>query len=192
MVRNMGLQTEVEGVNAAEQAAVKTRKTRKARKTRKTHLNLRQQLEDGGLDESGKALFLKLQDLDGRTEKQFREAVDLAQQFNNDQASAIIFKKIDSLTAQSEAVLHHLATLQDQLTARAQAEAEARAWRVSMVVVGAGGPLRAAVNFAQRVAAGDLAVQAEPQGRDEPAQLLVALNHMTASLASGAVRWLSK
>jgi methyl-accepting chemotaxis protein len=193
MVRNMGLQTEVDGVNAAEQAAVRTRQQ---------YLDLRKDLEAQGLDEDSKALFTELQALDSQTEKQFREAVGLAQQFNTDQAAAIIAKQIDPLTAKIEKVLESLAARQEALMANAQAAAEARAWQASLVVMGVGaaglalalwiawflsssiaGPLRMAVDMAERVAAGDLAVQTAPEGRDEPAQLLVALNQMAASLA---------
>jgi methyl-accepting chemotaxis protein len=193
MVRNMGLQTEVEGVNAAEQAAIKTRQQ---------YLDLRQQLEANGLDDESQVLFTELQALDTQTEKQFREAVGLAQQFNTEQAAAVISRQIDPLTAKIEKVLEGLAARQDTLTADAQATAEARAWRASLVVMGVGGaglalalwigwslsrgicgPLQVAVDMAQRVAAGDLSVQAVPEGRDEPAQLLVALNQMAVSLA---------
>jgi methyl-accepting chemotaxis protein len=193
MVRNMGLQTEVDGVNAAEQAAVKSRKV---------YLEHRKQLETSGMDEAGKEQFAKLAALDEQTDKHFRDAVGLAQQFNTEQAAAIIAKKIDPLTVQTEALLETIATQERSVAEAAQDDAEKRAGRAAVWVAAAGAccllmgawigwsltrsivqPLQRAVDFAQRVAQGDLTVRMDDNGRDEPAQLLVALNQMNDSLA---------
>lgn len=55
------------------------------------------------------------------------------------------------------------------------------AWLISRSIVQ---PLKHAVNVAEAVAAGDLTRVSRVEGRDEPAQLLAALNRMCASLAS--------
>jgi methyl-accepting chemotaxis protein len=193
MVRNMGLQTETDGVNAAEQAAVKARKA---------YLDHRKALEEGGVDDASQALLAQLLELDKQTEKHFADAVGLAQQFNTEQAAAIIAKKIDPLTARTSQLLDELAKLQDQLTVNAQLQAEASARRASLVVMSTGvlglvlalwigwsmsrsisGPLHQAVALARDVADGKLDTQVAVQGRDEPAQLLQALNQMAGQLA---------
>ena len=193
MVRNMGLQTETDGVNAAEQAAIKTRKV---------YLEQRKQLEAGELSDTLKAQLAKLAVLDGQTEKHFHEAVGLAQQFNTEQAAAIIAKKIDPLTAQTEKLLDEIADQQAELALAVQQDTEQRATRATNWVVGVGlgclalamwigwalansiiRPLQRAVELAQRVADGDLTARVQDQGKDEPALLLAALNQMNTSLA---------
>ena len=192
-VRNMGLQTTVDGVNAAEVAA---------KKAHASFHGYKNKLEEAGLNEEGKALFAELMALTTQSDKHFQDAVGLAQQFNTEQAAALIAGKIDPLTTQAEAVLTRFATLQrsQAVTALAQAEAVAAATTTMLLLVGAGAlvlaavmgwhlarsiidPLKLAVSVARRVAQGDLTQRAEVHGADEPAQLLHALNSMNESLA---------
>jgi len=194
LVRNMGLQNDVAAINAAEQAAVKMRKI---------YLGLRKQLESEGLNEADKPLFEKLAAMDTQTEKHFADAVGLAQQFNSEQAVAIIVKKIDPLLEQTEAVLGQIAEHQRGAAMAAQQAAEQRAMAAQRWQLAAGGlglllasvigwmltrsivlPLHRALELAERVASGDLTAQVADQGRDEPAQLLAALNRMNTSLAT--------
>ncbi len=192
-VRNMGLQTTTEGVNAAEEAAKKAVATYQAQ---------RKKLEDAGLSDEAKALLADLNRLVEQTDKHFKAAVGLAQQFNTEQAAVIIATKIDPLTAKSEAVLDRLSELQRAHGRATLAMAEDRArWTLTMVLgLGAAGlalsawigwvmsrsivlPLRQAVDVARHVAAGDLMHRSAIVGRDETAQLLAALNDMNEGLA---------
>ena len=194
LVRNTGLQSETADVNAAEQAAVKMRKV---------YLGLRKQLESAGMGADEKPLFDQLVALDTQSEKHFADAVGLAQQFNNDQAVAIINKKIDPLLAQTEAVLGRIADQKRSAAQAAQQAAEQRAQAAQRWQAAAGGlglvlaiaigwvltrsivqPLHQAVALAERVASGDLTARMPEVGRDEPAQLLAALNRMNSSLAT--------
>jgi methyl-accepting chemotaxis protein len=191
--RNMGLQTTVDGVNAAEAAA---------KQAQASYQGYKAQLEQSGLSDAGKVLFAELLKLTSQSDKHFQEAVGLAQQFNTEQAAAIIAKKIDPLMAQTEDVLKRFAELQRGQSLAALEDAEQSAARTVMVLllVGGGalavaaaigwrlarsivGPLRQAVEMAQRVAEGDLTRRAEVVGRDETATLLKALNGMNDSLA---------
>jgi len=141
--------------------------------------------------------------MDSQTEKYFADAVGLAQQFNSEQAVAIIVKKIDPLLEQTEAVLGQIAEQQRGAAMAAQQLAEQRAMAAQRWQLAAGGlglllasaigwmltrsivlPLHRAVELAERVASGDLTAQVADQGRDEPAQLLAALNRMNTSLAT--------
>jgi methyl-accepting chemotaxis protein len=193
VVRNMGLQTDVNGVNAAETAA---------KQARETYLGVRKKLEDAGLDDESKALLGQLSALDTQSEQHFKDAVGLAQQFNTEEAAAVIAKKIDPLTERTEAVLAKLAAAQVTRATAVQAEAQRRATQATAVVVVSGAlclalavwiawalsrsivrPLRQAVDVAERVAHGDLTTVADVRGHDETAQLLRALNTMTHSLS---------
>ena len=71
----MGLQTTVEGVQKDEA---------EAKKSRQAYLGLRKQLDEQPLSTEGKALLTQLDQLDQRSEAAFKEAVDLAAQFNTE------------------------------------------------------------------------------------------------------------
>ncbi|HYF57393.1 MAG TPA: methyl-accepting chemotaxis protein [Burkholderiaceae bacterium] len=199
-VRNVGLQSEVDGVNAAEQVA---------KRAQADYLEHRRRLEAEALDAEGAAQLARLVELDGVAAKLFDSALGLAQQFNTEQAAAIIARKIDPLTGQAEAALAKIASLQRDRAVDAQQQAERRARRNAMLVVGVAiaglaasaalawalarsivAPLQQAVAVAERVASGDLSGAVPTGGRDEPAQLLAALERMNRSLADvvGKVR----
>jgi methyl-accepting chemotaxis protein len=191
-VRTMGLQTTVDGVNAAETAA---------KAAQASYLDHKKALEAAGLSAEGKALLAELSTLTGETDKHFQDAVGLAQQFNTEQAAAIIAKKIDPLNAHIEDVLARFTALQQRQSAAALADAEQHAGATAALVVGVGAcglalsiwlswalahsilqPLRQAVDVARQVAAGNLTRRAEVRGQDETALLLGALNDMSDSL----------
>ena len=191
-VRNMGLQTTVDGVNAAETAA---------KAAQATYLQHKKALEAAGLSTEGQTLLGELATLTAQTDKHFLDAVGLAQQFNTEQAAAIIATRIDPLNARIEDVLARFTALQQHQAADALAAAEQRAGNTAKLImaVGVGGlalsiwlawalahsilaPLREAVDVARQVAAGDLTRRAQVRGRDETAQLLGALNDMSDSL----------
>ena len=192
-VQNVGLQSDVDGVNSAEI---------EAKKARSNYLGLRKQLEETGLTDAEKALFGELIVLDGQIQQQFEDAVGLAQQFNTEEAAQIIFKKIGPLTKQSENVLKKFTQLQRDKSGASLQEVEIRAaaTTVTLAVVGVVGlglsglfvwfltrsivqPMREAVKLAGRVAHGDLSARIDVSARDETGQLLAALKAMQESLA---------
>ncbi|MFM2066037.1 MAG: hypothetical protein RLZZ584_946 [Pseudomonadota bacterium] len=191
-VRNMGLQTTVDGVNAAETAA---------NAARTTYLEQKKALEATGLSAEGQALLGELSGLTGQTDKHFQDAVGLAQQFNTEQAAAIIATKIDPLSARIEDVLARFTTLQQRQSAAALTDAEQHAGSTARLIMAVGScglalsiwlawalarsilaPLREALDVARQVAAGNLTRRARVHGQDETAQLLGALNDMSDSL----------
>jgi methyl-accepting chemotaxis protein len=192
-VRNMGLQTSVDGVNAAEASALKAHAA---------YIEQKKQLEDAGLSDEGKALFAELLVLTNQIDKHFQDAVGLAQQFNTEQAAAIIATKIDPLTAKAEDVLNRFVALQGSQFSAALNNTEQHARNTTLTILGVGAlslalaawigwalthsivlPLRSAVAVAERVTQGDLTQRAEVVGRDETALLLRSLNGMNDSLA---------
>jgi methyl-accepting chemotaxis protein len=192
--RNIGLQADVDGVNAAEASA---------KKSHAAYLEQRKALEDAGLDDGSRALLGQLTPLDEQSAKHLADALGLAQQFNTEQAAAIIAKKIDPLTTQAEQLIEQYAQAQRDAASAALAAAEKSAQVTTLALGAAGiiglllsgviavlltrsivGPLRSAVEVAERVALGDLTARVPVVGRDETAQLLTALNAMNDSLSS--------
>ncbi|MBT9499970.1 MAG: HAMP domain-containing protein [Burkholderiaceae bacterium] len=192
-VRNMGLQTQVEAVQKDEA---------EAKKERSNYLSTRTKLEATELDADERAVFKRLGEIDTLMEKHFKEAVDLAAQFNTEQAGAVITGKIDPLLNQANAELAKFIKMQKEHTAEATerandsnrttertitaagilllALAALTAWRLTVSITR---PLQTAVDAAARVAKGDLASAIELSGRDEATLLLSALRDMRDSLA---------
>ena len=192
-VRNMGLQTKVEAVQADEDEA-------KAQRAR--YVASRVALEATPLSAEERALCAQLAAIDTQMEGFFKEAVDLAAQFNTEQANAVITGKIDPLSTQANTELGQFIQLQKQHTAQAAAAANASNRVTELATAGAGAlvlafvallawrltasitqPLREAVEVAARVARGDLKTAIHVQGRDEAASLLEALVAMRDSLS---------
>ncbi len=192
-VRSMGLQSAVEGVQKDEAGA-------------KQHIAAyraaRGKLEAAGLADTERAVFSRLAEIDRRLDAHFKEAVDLAAQFNTEQAGAVILKKIDPLQQQAAAELAEFIGLQKAATLAATDAANRASSRMVTILASAGGlllvlaaltawritasitqPLGTAVAAAARVAQGDLTTDIEAIGRDEAAQLLGALREMRSSLA---------
>jgi len=192
-VRSMGLQTTMDGVQRDEA---------EAKKQRAGYLAALAKLESTGLDPGERETFTRLAAIDRQMDQHFKEAVDLAAQFNTEQAGAVILGKIDPLLHQADDALAKFIALQVSHTAEATAQANASHATTVQVIAAAGalvlalaalvawrltasitGPLHAAVDAATRVAAGDLASDIAVSGRDEAAQLLAALREMRGSLA---------
>jgi methyl-accepting chemotaxis protein len=192
-VRNMGLQTKVEAVQHDEEEA----KTERAR-----FVASRLKLEGAAATADEQALFKRLGEIDAKMEEHFKEAVDLASQFNTEQAGAVITGKIDPLLKQANAELARYIAIQREQTAAATAQANAvnrgteiaiaaagaivlafaalLAWRLTISITA---PLQTAVNAAARVARGDLASTIVVSGKDEATALLKALTSMRDSLS---------
>jgi methyl-accepting chemotaxis protein len=184
-VRNMGLQTTVEGVQKDEA---------EAKKQRTAYLAAKGKLEATDLGPKERELFGRLADIDRQMDAQFKEAVDLASQFNTEQAGAVITGKIDPLLTKASDELAAFIAIQKQRTddATEQANASNRAtvnvisiaaalvlvlaglmaWRLTTSITR---PLQTAQEATARVACGDLVSDIQVDGRDEAAQLLAGL-----------------
>jgi len=192
-VRNMGLQTEVAGVQKDEA---------EAKKQRATYLGIKSRLQSEDLTAEEKALFSRLADIDAQMDARFKEAVDLAAQFNTEQAGKVITDKIDPLLTKAVAELVAFINLQQQRTAAATASANASHQRTVTAIAVAGlavlalavgmawaltvsitRPLQVALEASHRVASGDLVSEIEVSGTDEAGQLLQGLQDMRQGLA---------
>ncbi|ALT78624.1 methyl-accepting chemotaxis protein [Paucibacter sp. KCTC 42545] len=192
-VRNMGLQTEVSGVQKDEA---------EAKKQRATYLAAKAKLETTDLGAEEKAIFARLADIDSQMDAQFKDAVDLAAQFNTEQAAKVITSKIDPLLNKAVAELMAFIAIQKQHGDQATEQANARnsttvgvismagalvlamaalmAWRLTVSITQ---PLQTALAATARVANGDLVSPIEISGKDEAAQLLSGLLEMRDGLA---------
>jgi len=192
-VRSMGLQTTMDGVQKDEA---------EAKRQRAAYLAERAKLEALGLDSQEQQMFGRLADIDTKMDKHFKEAVDLAAQFNTEQAAAVILTKIDPLLGQANDTLSQFVTLQKEHASAAIAQANAQhsstvllisalgalmlgvsvllAWRLTLSITQ---PLLQAVAASARVARGDLVSDIVVHGRDEAAELLAGLREMRGSLA---------
>ena len=198
-VRNMGLQTTVDGVQKAET---------EANQQRAAYLEAKGKLESIGLAAKEREVLARLVEIDRQTDAHFKEAVGLASQFAIDQAGVVIAKKMDPLLKQAMTELANFITLQKQHTdaanaAAAQIEADNKvtigiisvvgvlmlafsalmAWRLTLSITR---PLQNALAAAAHVAQGDLVSEIEidnVNSYEETGMLLVGLQKMRNSLA---------
>jgi len=191
-VRNMGLQTDVSGVQKDEA---------EAKKQRAAYLAAKAQLEGTDLGPEEKAIFARLADIDQQMDAHFKNAVDLAAQFNTEQAAKIITDKIDPLLNSAVTELVAFIKIQNRRGDEATEQTNARntatvgvlsvasavvlvvaalmGWRLTMSITG---PLQTALTATKRVAQGDLGSTIEVSGADEAAQLLTGLTEMRDGL----------
>ena len=192
-VRNMGLQTAVEGVQKDEA---------EAKRQRAAYLAAKAKLEATELGPKERELFGRLADIDSKMDAFFKEAVDLAAQFNTEQAGKIITDKIDPLLNKAVTELVSFIAMQKQHGEEATEQANASnrstvgvisvagalvlafaalmAWRLTASITV---PLRTALDATGRVAQGDLVSTIEVSGSDEAGQLLAGLLEMRDGLA---------
>jgi len=83
-VRNMGLQTEITAVQKDEA---------EAKRLRSTYLAAKGKLKVDELNAKERDLITRLGEIDRQMDLFFKEAVDLAAQFNTEQSAAVITKK---------------------------------------------------------------------------------------------------
>ncbi len=192
-VRNMGLQTDVTGVQKDEA---------EAKKQRSAYLDIKNRLRSEDLTPEEKALFARLAEIDAQMDARFKEAVDLAAQFNTEQAGKVITDKIDPLLTKAVAELVAFVNLQKQRTDVATQEANASHSRTVLAIALAGvavlafavatawaltmsitRPLQVALDATSRVANGDLVSEIEVSGTDEAGLLLQGLRSMRQGLS---------
>ncbi|MFZ4626588.1 MAG: methyl-accepting chemotaxis protein, partial [Rhodoferax sp.] len=192
-VRNMGLQTTVEGVQKDEALAARLRAD---------YLAARNKLEAAGLDAPEREVLVRLAGIDRQMDSQFKEAVGLASQFNTEQAAAIITGQIDPLLIQASAELASFIALQKRHAQAATEQtntdssttvrtislaavlllalAALMAWRLTSSITA---PLQSTVATADRIAHGDLASAIAVSGHDEAALLQGGMLQMRNDLA---------
>ena len=192
-VRNMGLQTKVEVVQRDET---------EAKKQRANYLTAKGKLESAGLESNERDIFANLADTDAKMDNHFKEAVDLASQFNTEQAAEVITSKIDPLLIKATVELDKFIALQKERAAQATAKTNQRndqvvflivvatvitfaiaallAWRTTISITY---PLSTALRATERVAEGDLVSTVHVSGRDEAAKLLQGLADMRDKLS---------
>ncbi|WP_283442409.1 methyl-accepting chemotaxis protein [Noviherbaspirillum suwonense] len=192
-VRSMGLQSKVEAVQKDEM---------EAKKQRAAYLAARGKLEAAGLGAKESEIFARLAETDRLMEAQFKTAVDLAAQFNTEQAASVITGKIDPLFNSASVQIAAFIALQKAHAVDATARANASSVQAQRLIVASGvllmimasliawrmtvsitRPLQLAVEATERVAKGDLVADIEVNGRDEAARLLRALRDMRQSLS---------
>jgi methyl-accepting chemotaxis protein len=193
-VRNMGLQTDIAALQKDEA---------EAKNFRAAYLTAKTKLEAGGLNNKERELLVRLGDIDHQTDLFFKEAVDLAAQFNTEQSAAVITKKIHPLSVKASAELADFIIMQKQrrqavtaLTNKSNQStvltisfagsfilliAAILAWRLTMSITK---PLATALEATHRVASGDLVSDIEVDGHDEAAQLLGGMLEMRDGLSS--------
>ena len=191
-VRNMGLNDSVEGVQAAET---------QAKKERQSYLAALSQLEKDATADAERALLARLRTIDAEMARDFDEAVNLASQFNAEQAAKLITGKIDPASVKAVATLNELIAELRRGEASQAAEVEQRTARVEYLLAAAGvlallvsafvgwrlsvgivRPLKSAGDVAGSVAAGNLVVHIGDTAADETGQLLRSLQTMTGQL----------
>lgn len=195
-VRNMGLQSRLEDVQRDQDLA----NTHRA-----TYLSAKNTLEIATQGVKERELLARLASIDQEMNADFKDAVDLASQFNTDQASAIITSKIDPLLLQSLQVLDAFIAMQKG-EASAAIEDDNHASRRSVGFIGLAGalviafaavmswrltrsittPIRLAVAASAHIAQGNLGCPIDPvrkRTQDEAALLISGLIDMRDSLA---------
>ena len=195
-VRNMGLQSKVDAVQKDEA---------EAKRHRAGYLAAKSKLESDGLGDKEREIFGRLADIDRQMDGQFKEAVDLAAQFNTEQAGAVITGKIDPLLTQAMSELATFIALQKQHGDEATGKANASNQTTVTVIGTVGGlvlllaawmawslthsitrPLQTALEATARVAHGDLVSDIPlgyPGSREETQLLLAGLLEMRNGLA---------
>jgi len=191
-VRNMGLETEVDTVQRDQDVASKERAA---------YVEAKNELRKLSLTAEAKVILDSLESIDSEMATAFKEAVDLASQFNADQAAKIITQKIDPLMLKEDNQLTSFISLQKKSSQEARYEAESRSHRAqifaglgAMAVLGIAGvigflitvsitkPLKIAVASIERVAGGDLSERIEVHGSDETGRVLIQLRSMQEQL----------
>ncbi len=192
-MRNMGLQSQLDEVQKDEA---------EAKKQHAAYLAAKATLEAAELNAQERELVDRLDKIDRQMDGFFKNAVDLAAQFNTEQAGKVITEKIDPLLNEGLKELQSFINLQKKQGVAATELANARnsttvgvisvaaalvlalaavlAWRLTISITT---PLQTALDATARVAHGDLVSEIECAGNDEAAQLLSGLLEMRDELA---------
>ena len=193
VMRNVGLRSDVKGMQMEEDRAKALGARYDAARLRMTKL---------GLTVPEQAIIERLGELDKALEAPFREALAMSTAFHPEDAAQVLMNELDPIVQKTLVQLNQLVAIQKKAGDEAEQAAIVTgdrlantiyvvegivlllagllAWSITRSIVG---PLRDAVSVAKRVAAGDLSSRIEPSGRDEATQLLTALRDMNQGLA---------
>ena len=196
-MRNIALYAEVKAMQDNEA---------QARELGKRFDVLASELEKQGLTTAERALVDEVVKADKALDAPLMEALALATSFRSEEVAKVLVEDIDPLVRRSNKALERLIEIERAANVDSVAAAEAEGIRTQWMILALGlslmaaalvvawlttrsitNPLGESVAIAQRVAAGDLTGSIVPRGRDEAAQLGVALRDMNAALG-GMVR----
>jgi methyl-accepting chemotaxis protein len=176
---------------------------------RESYAKLEKQLQDGIKSEEGKALLLKVSLADAAMQAPVNKVVKLGLENKVEDAIKVLMGEVRPVQNKALEAIQALASLQLKATDLTQEEAN-QTYRSALVLLIALGsaavamlcgfgwllvrsitrPIHQAVEVSRAVAAGDLSLQFDASGKNETAQLLIALKEMQTSLAKvvGGVR----
>ncbi len=191
-MRNVGLYTEVADTQR-ESARYKATRARAAAALKA--------LREAAADAQTTRLLDELAELDRQLDAPAQEAIAQALAFAPDAAAKIITSKIEPPTSKALARADALSSAERQRADAVRRDDDAAASKArTLVLIGCGltlavaaaigvwitrsitHPIRQAVRAAQQVARGDLRISVQPEGRDETAELLRALQAMAGRL----------
>jgi methyl-accepting chemotaxis protein len=191
-MRNIGIQTEISDMQ---------RENDKVKQLKKKYVDIKAKLVNAGLNPDESKMLSEIDEIDKEMEKPFKDAVGQALAFNAEGALKIIATVIDPLNSKSLQKMNALVDMQEAaskaVVETVQAKSSTMTMWLSVLLIFAlsicvffswiitksiTGPLRDAVNVAERVADGDLSSDVAVTGKDEITSLLNALKNMNENL----------
>src|SRR5258706_2435386 len=193
VMRNIGLHSDIKAMQIDED---------RTRSLGRMYDEAREKMSQLGLTATEREILDALNKSDKDIDKPFLQALGLSTSFRNEEAAKVLMNEVDPHVQKTLFELNRLIELQKKANQEATREAmvngdrlAATVYIVEAIVVllavlvawtttrSITGPIREAVGVARRVAAGDLTSAIEVSGRDEAADLLIALRDMNGGLA---------
>ncbi|NMM38202.1 MAG: HAMP domain-containing protein [Glaciimonas sp.] len=199
-MRNIGLQSDLQKMQSEYE---------EVKKQRKLYIDMESKLVAIGLTDDEQTLIRNLTKIDDELDTHVKEVIRAVQSFDSDRAISVITSSVNPLNRQAIAEINKLIDVQQiksrEMIGRNIATGNYLMYiviAIGMIALAFGGifswlitrsivlPLKSALEVANHVATGDLTTVIEASGKDEIAQLLVALKLMNSSLIStvGKVR----
>ncbi len=194
VLRNIGLHSEIKAMQAEED---------RARSLGKSLDDAREKMSRFVRTPEEKAILDELNKLDKDVEGPVRQAIGLSTSFRNDEAAKILIGEMDPIVQKMLMVLGRLVELQKSANKVEVAQAIQSGDQQALVIYVVEGvvlliaaalavwmtrsittPIGESVEITRRVAAGDLTSRNLISGRDETAELLIALKDMNESLGT--------
>ncbi len=192
VMRNIGLHSDIKAMQTEED---------RARSLGKAYDEARESMAKLASSAEEREIIETLGKLDKELDKPFMQALGLSTSFQNEAAAKVLMTQLDPIVQKTLAELNRLIEIQRKANKQATDQAAAEASRLAaavyvaatIVVLFAAGlavfitrsitvPLQEAVAIARRVASGDLTSRIDAKGRDELADLLLALREMNGGL----------
>ncbi len=194
VLRNIGLHSEIKAMQAEED---------RARSLGKSLDDAREKMSRFVRTPEEKAILDELNKLDKDVEGPVRQAIGLSTSFRNDEAAKILIGEMDPIVQKMLMVLGRLVELQKSANKVEVAQAIQSGDQQALVIYVVEGvvlliaaalavwmtrsittPIGESVEITRRVASGDLTSRNLISGRDETAELLIALKDMNESLGT--------